>query len=107
MSIPPSASVAYRLPVISAVARAQPFAGLGVDHDALPISPKMLDRELMPHGTKNIHCIGRQAVLDENLIGKPLMMEPGSVDRFLNVEPEVDHIDQDIRNRGDDPGAAR
>src|ERR1700689_1439132 len=107
MSIPPSASVAYRLPVVSSVARAEALASLGPDHDALPISPKMLDLELMPHGTKNIHCIGRQAVLDENLIGKPLMMKPGDIDRCLNIEFEVDHIYQDIRNRGNDFCTAR
>ena len=52
----------------------------------------MLDLELMPHGTKNIHCIGRQAVLDENLIGKPLMMKPGRVDRFLDIKIEIHNL---------------
>ena len=42
MSIPPLASVTYRLPVVASVAGAQPLAGLRVNHDALAISPKML-----------------------------------------------------------------
>ena len=35
------------------------------------------------------------------------MMKPGSIDRFLNIEFEVDHIYQDIRNRGNDFCTAR
>src|ERR1700686_3004088 len=106
MSIPPSASVSYRLPVVASVARAQALAGFGVNHDALSVSPKMAQRQLVPFGTQNIHCIGREAVFDENLIGEPLMMKPGCVDSFLDIEGEIDNADQNVGNNCDDPGAA-
>src|ERR1700686_1302074 len=106
MSIPPSASVSYRLPVVASVARAQALAGFGVNHDALSVSPKMAQRQLVSFGTQNIHCIGREAVFDENLIGHPLMMKPWCVDGFLNVEREIDDADEDVGDGGDDGGAS-
>src|SRR6202051_3750552 len=106
MSKPPSASVAYRLPVVAAVSRAQALAGFGVNHDALSVSPKMPQRQLVSFGTKNIHCIGREPVFDENLIGHPLMMKPGRIDGFLNVEREIDDADEDVGDGGDDGGAS-
>src|SRR5208282_51451 len=106
MSIPPSASVPYRLPVVPSVAGPEALAGLGVNHDALAVSPKMLDLELVALGTENIHCIGRQAVFDENSIGEPLMMKPGRVDGFLNVKREIDNADEDVGNGSYDGGAA-
>src|ERR1700676_274334 len=105
-SIPPSASVAYRLPIVASVAGAQALAGFGVNHDALAVSPKMLNVQLVSPGTQNIHCIGREAVFDDNLIGKPLMMKPGRVDGFLDVERENDDADEDCGGGGDDGGAA-
>src|ERR1700686_919165 len=106
MSTPPSASVAYRLPVVAAVARAEALAGFGVNHDAFSVSPKMPQRQLVSFGTKNIHCIGREPVFDENLIGHPLMMKPGRIDGFLDVEREIDDADEDVGDGGDDGGAA-
>src|SRR5271169_1359850 len=106
MSIPPSASVTYRLPIIASVAGAEALAGFRVNHDALAISPEMLDLELVSFGTENIHCIGREAVFDENLIGEPLMMKPGRVDGFLNVERKIDDADEDVCDGGNDLGTA-
>src|ERR1700686_5498712 len=106
MSIPPSASVTYRLPVVASVARAQALAGFRVNHDALAVSPKITGRQLVSPGTKNIHCIGRKAVFDENLIGEPLMMKPGRVDGLLDIKREIDNADQNVGNNRDDPGAA-
>ena len=109
MSIPPSASVTYRLPVVSSVAGAESLAGFGVNHDALAISPVSrgrIDSDLVSLGTQNIHCSGREAVFDENLIGEPLMVKPGRIDRFLNIEAEIDDADQNVGNGGDDSGAA-
>src|ERR1700692_4010534 len=106
MSKPPSASVAYRLPVVAAVSRAQALAGFGVNHDALSVSPKMPQRQLVSFGTKNIHCIGREAVFDENLIGHPLMMKARRVDGLLNVESKVDDADENVGYGGDDRRSA-
>src|SRR5437868_6705532 len=106
MSIPPSASVPYRLPIVASVAGAQALTGLRVNHDALAVSPKMPDRQLVSPGTPNIPSIGREAVFDENLIGEPLMMKPRRVDSFLDIEGEIDNADQNVGNNCDDPGAA-
>src|ERR1700686_151966 len=106
MSIPPSASVSYRLPVVASVARAQALAGFGVNHDALSVSPKMAQRQLVSFGTQNIHCIGREAVFDENLIRHPMMIKPWCVDGFLNVEREIDDADEDVGDSGDDGGTS-
>src|SRR5260370_42315561 len=89
MSIPPSASVTYRLPVVASVAGAEALAGLRVNHDALAVSPEMLDVQLVSFGTQNIHCIGREAVFGENLIGEPMMMKPGRVGGLGDVEGEI------------------
>src|SRR5208282_1041541 len=104
MSIPPSASVTYRLPIITSVACAKALTGFGVDHDALSVSPKMIELQLVSFGMQNIHCIGREAVFDENLIGKPLMMKPWCVDGLLNIEGEIDDANQDVGDGGDDGG---
>src|SRR5216684_1260574 len=106
MSIPPSASVTYRLPVVTSVAGAEALAGFGVNHDALAVSPEMLDVQLVSFGTQNIHCIGREPVLDENSIGEPLMMKPGRVDGFLDVEREIHDADENVGDGGDNGGAA-
>src|SRR5271167_2421366 len=109
MSIPPSASVTYRLPVVASVAGAEALAGFGVNHDALavsPVSPGIIDFQFVSFGTQNIHCIGREVVFDENLIGEPLLMKPRRVDGFLNIEGEVDDTDQNIGNNGNDSRAA-
>src|ERR1700692_2864878 len=106
MSIPPSASVTYRLPVVASIARAEALAGFGVNHDAVSISPKMPQRQLVSVGTKNIHCIGREAVFDENLIGHPLMMKARRVDGLLNVESKVDDADENVGYGGDDRRSA-
>src|SRR5580700_6833499 len=96
MSIPPSASVTYHFPVVASVAGAQALARLGVNHDALAVSPEMVHLQLVSFGTQKVHCIGREAVFDENLIGEPLMMKPGCVDRFLNVKREIDNTDDHV-----------
>src|ERR1700720_1522785 len=106
MLIPPSASVAYRLPIVASVTGAEALAGFGVNHDALAVAPEMLDFQLVSFGPQNIHCIGSEAVLDENSIGQPLIMKPRCVDRFLNIELEIDDSNEDIGDGGDDGGAA-
>src|ERR1700722_129547 len=106
MSIPPSASVAYRLPVVAPIGSGEALTGLGIDHDALGVSPEMFDVQLVSFGTQNVHCIGREAVLDENSIGKPLVMKPWCVDGLLNVEIEIDYADDNVGDRGDDGRAA-
>src|SRR5208282_1430799 len=106
MSIQPAASVTHPLPVVASVAGAEALAGFGVNHYALAISPKMLDVQLVSFGTQKIHCIGREAVFDENLIGEPLMMKPGRVDGFLDIEGEIHDADEDVGDSGDDGGAA-
>src|SRR5208283_5711779 len=106
MSIPPSASVTYRLPIVASVAGPEALTGFGVNHDALAVSPEMPNLQLVSLGTQYIHCIGREAVFDENLIGEPLMMKPGRVDGLLNVEGEIYDANQDVGDRGDDGGTA-
>jgi len=64
----------------------------------------MADGQLLSLGPQNIHCIGRKAVFDENLIGEPLLMKPGRVDGFLNVKREIDDADKDVGYGGDDGG---
>src|SRR5258708_11591901 len=96
MSIPPSASVTYRLPVVASVAGAEALARLGVNHDALAVSPEMLDVQLVSFGTQNIHCIGREAVFDEKLIGEPLVMKPWRVYSPGDVE-RTNHSSNDGR----------
>src|SRR5271156_4010169 len=107
MSIPPSASVTYRLPVVASVAGAEALAGLGVNHDALAVSPEMAHLQLVSLGTQKVHCIGREAVFDENLIGEPLMMKPGCIDRFGNVEREIHHPHKDVGDGRDNSRTAR
>src|SRR5260370_38123657 len=106
MSIPPSDSETYRLPIVASVAGGEALAGFWVNHDALAVSPKMLRVQLVSLGTQNIHCIGREAVFGENLIGEPLMMKPGRIDRFLDVEREIDDVHEHVNYGGDDCGAA-
>src|SRR5208282_2914530 len=109
MSIRPSASVTHRLPIVASVSGAEALAGFGVNHDALtvsPVCPGIINFEFVSFGAQNTHCIGREAVFHENLIGKPLMMKPGRVDGFLNIEGEIDDADQNVSNNCDDPGAA-
>src|SRR5258708_30611310 len=106
MSIRPSASVAYRLPIIASVAGAQALAGFRVNHDALAVSPKMFNVQLVPFGTQNIHCIGREAVFDENLVREPLMMKPWGVDGFLDIKREIHDADENIGDGGNDCRAA-
>src|SRR3984885_2636668 len=96
MSIPPLASVAYRLPVVASVARAQALAGFGINHDALAVSPEMPNVQLVSFCSQNIHCIGRKAVFDENLIGEPLMMKPWCIHRFLDIKLEIDHAHENV-----------
>src|SRR5260370_30239421 len=107
MSIPPSASVAYRLPVVASVAGTEALAGFGVNHDALAVSPKMPDRQLVSPGTQNIHCIGREAVFDENLIAQPLIMKPGRVYRFLHIESGIHDAAEDDWDAANDGRGAR
>src|SRR5271170_2926672 len=106
MLIPPSTSVTHRLPVVASVAGAEALAGLGVNHDALAVSPEMLDFQLMTLGAQNIHCIGRKAVFDENLIGEPLMMKPGRVHGFLYIKREIHDSYEYVGHRGDDSRSA-
>ena len=56
-----------------------------------PSPQKCLTLQLVSFGPQKIHCIGRKAVFDENLIGEPLMVKPGRVDGFLNVKREIDY----------------
>src|SRR5258708_21049868 len=106
MSIPPSASVAYRLPIIASVAGAQALAGSRVNHDALAVSPKMFNVQLVPFGTQNIHCIGREALFDENLVGEPLLMKPGGVDGFRDIKRKIHDADEDVGDCSDNRWAA-
>src|ERR1019366_5175867 len=100
------ASVTYRLPVVASVAGAETLAGFGVNHDALAVSPEMLDLQLVSFGAQKIHCIGREAVFDENLIGEPLMMKPGRVDGLLHGEREIHGADEQVGRGGYQRGAA-
>src|SRR5258706_11302087 len=106
MSIPPSASVAYRLPIIASVAGAQALAGSRVNHDALAVSPKMFNVQLVPFGTQNIHCIGREALFDENLVREPLVMKPGGVDGFRDIKRKIHDADEDVGDCSDNRWAA-
>src|ERR1700722_1789041 len=106
MSIPPSASVTYRLPVVASIGSGEALAGLGINHDALGVSPEVLEFQLVPFGSQNIYCIGREAVLDENSVREPLVMKPWCVDGCLNIKFEIDDSDEHVGDGRDDGGAA-
>ena len=56
----------------------------------------------MPHGSQKIHCIGREAVFDINLVREPLIMKARGIDGLLYIETEIDHPHQNISHRGGD-----
>jgi hypothetical protein len=61
---------------------------------------------LVASGTQNIHCIGREAVLNQNSVREPLVMKPWCIDRFGDIEREIDHSDDHVGDGGDDGRAA-
>src|SRR5712664_3494587 len=61
----------------------------------------------MAHFSQSHHGLGiLSGCFEAGLIGKPLMMKPGCIDRRANVHVEVDHIHEEAENRVDDRAAA-
>src|SRR5947207_1257995 len=46
--------------------------------------------------------IGREGLLDDGLIGPPLMMHPGRRDRVRDRKLEIDLVDNDLQHGRDD-----
>src|SRR5664279_958738 len=118
----PCASESDRLSVIASVTGAQALAGVGVNLDALGVSPIFLLRtpplfgwranacvsgHFVSHVLEDANRVGREANrLQLDLVRQPLLVEAGSVDRLLNVQSVIHHAHQHIGDRGNDGGAA-
>src|SRR5579864_1388004 len=66
-----------------------------------------IGRDLVSHSAQDGDGIGRDALLQIQLVGHPLVMKAGPVDRVLHVHVKVHHVQDDLQNAVDDTRSTR
>ena len=104
----PFASVAYRLSIISSVARSQALAGLRINRDTFPSPQSVIGTEVYgPSYREDALYRERGGPRYQDLIGEPLIMKPGSIHRLLNIESKIDDTHENVGDSGNDGRSAR